>query len=105
MSKKTEALIYKPTKNAMQSGYVSKNHWELKYLHVSKVKLDPLMGWAGSSDTKKQIILRFDNREDAINYAERKKISYKVISEKRRNIKPKSYAANFAFDRKGIWTH
>ena len=56
MSKKTEALIYKPTKNAMQSGYVSKNHWELKYLHVSKVKLDPLMGWAGSSDTKKQII-------------------------------------------------
>ena len=105
MNKKVEVLIYKPTKNAMQSGYVSKDHWELKYLHTSKVKLDSLMGWSGSNDTKKQITLKFETLKDAINYAERNSISYKVISEQKRNIKPKSYAANFSFNRKGMWTH
>ena len=42
---------------------------------------------------------------NAINYAERNSILYKVIAEQKRNIKPKSYAANFSFNRKGMWTH
>ena len=75
MSKKPQVLIYKPTKNAMQSGYVSKDLWELKYLDTAKVKLDPLMGWSGSNDTRKQIILKFDSRQEAIDYAERNLIS------------------------------
>ena len=105
MSKKPQVLIYKPTKNAMQSGYVSKDIWELKYLDTAKVKLDPLMGWSGSNDTRKQIILKFDSRQEAIDYAERNLISYKVLVEQKRKIKPKSYADNFAFNRKGMWTH
>ena len=39
MSKKPQVLIYKPTKNAMQSGYVSKDLWELKYLDTAKLSI------------------------------------------------------------------
>ncbi len=105
MTSKIEALIYKPSKTAMQSGYKTKDYWELKYLQTSKVFLDPLMGWSGSNDTKKQIILKFDTCEEAIGYAERNGIVYKIIKEKKKNIKPKSYAENFSFKRKGMWTH
>ena len=56
---KTKALIYKPAKNAMQSGYVVNDFWELKFLQNAPLNLDPLMGWVGSNDTSKQIILKF----------------------------------------------
>ena len=104
-NKKIDAIIYKPSKTAMQSGYMVKDFWELKFIHNSKVMLDPIMGWSGSKDTRKQILLRFDTCDDAINYANKKNISYRVIATKKKNIKPKSYADNFSFNRKGLWTH
>ncbi len=100
-----KALIYKPMKTAMQSGYVLKNYWILEFLDISKTYLDPLMGWSGSKDTKKQIKLKFFSKEDAIKFANDKKINFRLKSEIKRKIKPKSYAENFSFNKKVPWTH
>ncbi|MEM6834081.1 MAG: NADH dehydrogenase ubiquinone Fe-S protein 4, partial [Pseudomonadota bacterium] len=56
---------------------------------------DPVMGWAGSGDTLSQVRLTFDSQEDAISYAKREGLEYRVSHPKERTIKPKSYADNF----------
>ena len=60
MSDNIDVVIYKPTKSAMQSGLATNKFWILKYVSYSKTNLDPLMGWSGSDDTSKQIVLKFD---------------------------------------------
>tara|TARA_B100001741_G_C16124518_1_gene401585 strand:- start:63 stop:383 length:321 start_codon:yes stop_codon:yes gene_type:complete len=102
---KTKAIIYKPAKNAMQSGYAVKDFWELKFLQVAPLNLDPLMGWVGSDDTSKQVVLKFTTLNEAKEYADNNNISYRVIKEPKRSIRPKSYASNFDYKRKGLWTH
>ena len=99
------AVIYKPTKTAMQSGYIVNDKWVLKFLPKTKIHLDPLMGWSGSDDTSKQVILKFDNLEEAEEYAKFKGLKYRVLPLSSKNIKPKSYAENFSFNRKVMWTH
>ena len=59
MSDNIDVVIYKPTKSAMQSGLATNKFWILKYVSYSKTNLDPLMGWSGSDDTSKQIVLKF----------------------------------------------
>ncbi|WP_368665296.1 NADH dehydrogenase ubiquinone Fe-S protein 4 [Cellulomonas iranensis] len=54
---------------------------------------------------KSQIRLSFDSREDAIEYATRNGIAYRVIEPhevKRRKV---SYSDNFSFYRPQPWTH
>ncbi len=63
------------------------------------------MGWVGSNDTTKQISIKFPSLDEAKEYAENNNISYRVLKEAKRTLKPKSYSDNFAFKRKGQWTH
>jgi len=91
--------IYKPAKNAMQSGRANTKRWLLEYEPERGKFIDPLMGWTGSDDTKNQIRLRFDSKEEAIAYAERKGLEFRVDEPKERTIRPKNYAANFSPDR------
>jgi hypothetical protein len=63
------------------------------------------MGWTSSGDMKSQISLAFDTKEEAIAYAERTGIPYRVTEPKPRRPVRKSYADNFRFGRKGSWTH
>ncbi|MDE5056632.1 ETC complex I subunit [Wolbachia endosymbiont of Drosophila bicornuta] len=57
--------------------------------------IEPLMGWVGSKDPKKQIVLKFDSLEKAVFYAKKRNVKY--IIEMPKNVKrlPKSYASNF----------
>ncbi len=105
MLKKIDVLIYKPTKSAMQSGIATNRFWILKYVNSSKTNLDPLMGWSGSDDTSKQIVLRFNSKEEAIDYAETNYLEFRVLKNNTKKIKPKSYAENFSYHRKGLWSH
>ena len=58
--------IYKPSKTSMQSGFKKTKLWLAEYIsEVEKVK-DSLMGWNSSLDTKSQIKLFFDTKEQAI---------------------------------------
>ncbi len=91
--------IYRPTKNAMQSGRANTRSWVLEHEAGSAKQIDPLMGWTGSSDTRTQMRLRFDTMEEAVAYAERKTLDYCVEQPKERVIQIKNYAANFSPNR------
>ena len=105
MSDNIDVVIYKPTKSAMQSGLATNKFWILKYISYSKTNLDPLMGWSGSDDTSKQINLKFNSKEEAIDYAEFHSLKFRILDYNTKKIKPKSYADNFDFKRKGLWSH
>jgi hypothetical protein len=99
------ARIFKPAKTAMQSGQARTKEWVLEYDPEAPREIDPLMGWTSSADMKSQIRLSFDTREDAIAYAQRNGIPYRVLEPKPRRPVRKSYADNFRFDRPTPWTH
>ncbi|MGE3336058.1 MAG: ETC complex I subunit [Rhodospirillaceae bacterium] len=91
--------IYKPAKTAMQSGRANAKRWLLEHDPTDPQEADPLMGWAGSSDTDRQVKLWFATKEEAIAFAQAKGFIYRVEEPHDRTIKPKSYADNFAFKR------
>jgi hypothetical protein len=99
------ARIYRPAKNAMQSGRANTQLWELAFEPASARTPDPLMGWTVSADMRGQVRLRFDTREEAIAYAQRHGIPFEVAPEKHKARIVRAYADNFAFQRKQPWTH
>ncbi|MGA7803649.1 NADH dehydrogenase ubiquinone Fe-S protein 4, partial [Bradyrhizobium sp.] len=48
------ARIFKPAKNAMQSGKAKTREWQLEYEPELPRSIEPLMGWTSSSDMKQQ---------------------------------------------------
>lgn len=87
--------IYKPTKTATQSGLGNTNLWNLKIESSGSYYIESLMGWVGSKDPRKQIVLKFDSLEKAISYAKKRGVKYTVEMPKcaKQSIKP--YASNF----------
>src|ERR1700691_1897997 len=99
------ARIYKPARTAMQSGTAKTKEWVLDYEPEQPRMVEPLMGWTSSSDMKQQVRVRFDTREEAIAHCERHGIPSQVfdsVPPKRQRI---SYSDNFAYGRRGPWTH
>jgi hypothetical protein len=54
---------------------------------------------------KSQLRLQFATKEEAVAYAERHSIPYQVQEAKLTQRHGLSYADNFAFSRRGSWTH
>ncbi|MDA8048873.1 MAG: ETC complex I subunit [Rhodospirillales bacterium] len=100
-----EARIYCPPKTAMQSGWAGTHEWVLVFEPQKAQRPDPLMGWIGGGDTRDQVRLHFDTREEAEAYAQRQGIAYEVEIPPVREFHPKSYAENFRFGRVENWTH
>ena len=90
-----DARIYQPAKPATQSGRFKTKFWIVEHEPRSPQRPDRLIGWIGSDDTEKQVILRFPTKESAIAYCERNGLSYTVSEPHRRIVRPKSYAENF----------
>ncbi len=63
------ARIYRPAKNATQSGMGKTKLWRLEFMPESARSIEPLMGWTSSSDMNSQIKLNFETREEAVAYA------------------------------------
>ena len=101
------ARIYKPARNAMQSGTAKTHDWVLDFAPADARALDPLMGWTSSADTQRQVRLRFASQQAAEDYARAKGIAYDLIQPQARaaNIRQMGYGENFATNRKGAWTH
>lgn len=99
------ARIYRPSPAATQSGHAKAKHWVLEFEPLSPRQIDPLMGWTGSSDTLSQVQLRFATRDEAIHYAEKNGLSYRVEEPSPRLRKILSYSDNFKPTRIGQWTH
>ena len=97
--------IYKPSKSSMQSGLGKTKKWLAEYITEKDKIKDTLMGWNSSLDTKEQIKMFFETKEQAIEWSKKNNEQFIVIEPKERKIKPKNYASNFDINRKEPWTH
>jgi hypothetical protein len=99
------ARIYRPAKTAMQSGNAKTKEWVLDYEPEEPRVVESLMGWTSSGDMKQQLSLRFATKDEAIAYCERHGIPCQVFEDKPPVRRLQSYADNFAYTRRGAWTH
>ena len=90
-----KARIFQKPKNAMQSGRAGTQRWMLEYAPSEARKADPLMGWAGSGDTQRQLRLGFATRDEAVAYAEKNGIEVEIAPTPVRTLKIQAYADNF----------
>ncbi len=99
------ARIYRPAKTAMQSGQANTKDWLLDYEPEEPRVVESLMGWTSSGDMKSQLRLHFATKDEAIAYCVRHGIPYQVAETKAPVRHGMSYSDNFAFTRRGSWTH
>jgi hypothetical protein len=99
------ARIFKPAMTAMQQGKAGTRDWVLVYEPQSPRVIEPLMGWTSSDDMRSQIRMRFESLEEAVAYATRHGIPFRIDEPPQTELKPKSYAENFKFGRVDRWTH
>ncbi|WP_419796713.1 MAG: ETC complex I subunit [Terasakiella sp.] len=94
-----DVRIYQPAKNAMQSGRAKTKIWILEFMPIAAERADDLMGWTGGGDTRKQLQMKFESKEQAIAFAKKKGLSFTVKEPKARKLQIKNYADNFALNR------
>jgi len=99
------ARIYRPSKTAMSSGEAKTHDWVLEFEPETPRSIEPLMGYTSSGDMRQQVHLRFADKEQAIAYAERNGIPYRVIEPKDRKRRAISYSDNFSYRRTQPWSH
>lgn len=91
----SHARIYQKPKNAMQSGRAGTDRWVLEFEPREAKRPDPLTGWAGSGDTRQQVVLTFSDLAAAQAYAARHAITAHVVPPPVRTLKLQAYADNF----------
>jgi hypothetical protein len=91
----TQARIVQKSKNAMQSGRHGAGEWMLEFIANDPQRPDPLMGWAGSADTRRQLNLKFKTLDAAKAYADKNGISYTIVPAAPKVLKLQAYADNF----------
>ncbi len=99
-----QVKIYQPAKTAMQSGRGGTRRWVIEFEPGARLP-ESLMGWTSSADTRAQVRLRFESKEEVIAFAKKKGLMYSVQEPHQRKIRPKAYADNFRPDRYRPWTH
>jgi len=89
--------IYKPSKNAMQSGKANSSQWVMEYeLETPRVAEDK-MGWVSAGDTLSQMKIKFDSKDEAIGFAKKEGFEYSVNENHQRKLKPRNYVDNFKY--------
>ena len=99
------AKIYQPSPSAMTSGRAKSDRWILEFTSKQPTIIDPLTGNAQSVDMRQQLELEFETMDDAVAYATANKIPHQVVMREKMKRIPRTYAENFAYDRKLPWTH
>ena len=95
-----EVRIYQPAQSAMQTGSGGGNsNWLMEFEQTSGKQADALMGWMGGANSSDQVKMKFDSKDAAVAFAERKGFSYQVIEPKPRKVKIRNYADNYAYNR------
>ena len=92
-----KARIYKPSKNAMQSGLARTQKWVVEYEPASSKKPDPLMGWTEAGDTLGQVSVKFDTLDQAKKFADDRGLTYTVLTPQTRRVKPRNFGDNFRY--------
>ena len=101
------ARIYRQSPSVTQSGPGPAKPWRLDFDLEAPRSIEPLMGWTSSGDMKQQLRLRFATKEEAVAYAERAGVPYRVEEPKPETASRRtaSYSDNFKTNRIGLWTH
>lgn len=99
------ARIYSPAKTSMQSGKANTGFWILQYEPVQAKMLEPLMGYVSTTDMESQVKIRFQTKEEAIAFAVKNSIPYRVEKSHTKFRRAISYSDNFRSDRQLSWTH
>jgi len=99
------AIIYRPARNAMQSGKGKSKKWMLVHKPASAYEIEPLMGYTSSTDTDVQVKLAFNSLQEAEDYAKRQGLAYRVQPAHNPSVKRSVYTDNFQNSRKTPWTH
>ncbi|MBB4039910.1 hypothetical protein GGR34_001557 [Microvirga flocculans] len=76
-----QALIARRTRPVTTSGRAGTGQWVLRFERRLPQTIEPLMGWTADDDTLTQVELRFGSKEEAIAYAEREGLAYRVEGE------------------------
>ncbi len=95
----SDVVIYRPAKNAMQSGRANTRQWRLEFETSRAKTFDPVMGWTGTKETDGQIHLGFGSKDEAVAFAEKQGLTYLVREPNVRRIRPKNYSDNFSYTR------
>ena len=91
---KKKAKIYIPAKTATQSGRGKQKTWVLEF-ETKDPHTNSLMGWESSSDTLKEVKLRFTSKDKAIDYATTNNINFSIVEPKKKTFVIKPYEENF----------
>lgn len=91
--------IFRPAKNAMQSGTAGVRRWKIEFDTRQRWE-NNLMGWASSGDPLSNMQIDFASKEEATAFVEKHGWSYWVEDPKERAPKVKSYALNFAWNKR-----
>ncbi len=92
-----KAIIYRQSKNVMQSGRAKVGTWVVEFDHEVIRKPESLMGWTSASSTTGQVRMSFLTLEKAKNFAENNGLAYFVKSAGERRVRPRSFADNYKF--------
>ena len=91
----TVARIIEEQRKTTQSGKAQQGRWTLEFERQEAQRPDPLTGWNGSGDTKTQVRLRFETKEAALAYAQRKGFTVHLVPAAPVQLKLQAYADNF----------
>ena len=91
----TVARIIEEERKTTQSGKARVGRWLLEFERTQGQRPDPLTGWAGSGDTKTQVRLVFDTRDEAVAFAKRKGLEVHLVPAPPVKLKLQAYADNF----------
>ena len=99
------ARIRRRAKTATQSGMAKTQCWLLEFMPETARQVEPLMGWTSSGDTRAQVRLWFDTQEEAVAYARRNGLAYRVEQIQNPARRMQAYSDNFKTNRLDQWTH
>ncbi|KAF6217221.1 hypothetical protein GE061_001575 [Apolygus lucorum] len=86
-------------KNPMQSGTDNTHDWMLDFETRQRWE-NPCMGWSSTGDPLSNIDLRFDSKEDAIEFCGKNGWECYVEEEKPRKSRVKNYGINFSWNKR-----
>ena len=89
------AQIFSTVKSSAQSGRAKQGQWTLEVSGTPGSIRDLETAWNSTSDTLRQITLKFDSLEDARAFADRHQLRYVIETTKRSSPKRRTYAENF----------
>jgi len=91
--------IFRPAKNAMQSGMQNTKKWKIEFDTRERWE-NPTMGWGSTGDPLSNVstALSFKTKDEAITFVERQGWSCFVDEVPEKRLGPKSYGKNFAWN-------